>query len=248
MRIRILGSGSLDPRPDRGTAGTVLSSEGSNILVDSGSGTLYRLLKAGLTYNDLDLLCYTHCHIDHFSDFPVFLFTSKYGIPPRATDLTVLGGQGFQRIYEKIKDIFGKTVESDLFDVEIVEMPDLEKAGFRIRSCKIDHSPESVAFRFTVTGGSSVVISGDTDYSADLVRLAEKCDVLITECSYPDGMKVEGHLTPSYAGRMAREAGAKRLVLTHLYPPTETADLVAQAGKEFDGTVTIAEDGMEITV
>lgn len=248
MLIRILGSGSLVPNPDRGTAGTLLSSEGSNILVDTGSGTLYRLLKAGLTYNDIDLLCYTHCHLDHFSDFPVFLFTSKYGTPPRATDLTVLGGRGFTKVFEKIKGIYGYTVDSDLFDIDIIEMPELDKAGFNIKSCKIDHSPESVAYRFTSRDDSSVVISGDTDYSTELAGLAASCDVLICECSYPDDMKVEGHLTPSYAGRMARESGAKKLVLTHLYPPTYTVDLVAQAGKEYDGPVVVAKDGMRIDV
>jgi ribonuclease BN (tRNA processing enzyme) len=248
MMLTILGSGSLVPSLKRGTQGFLLQENSTNILIDSGSGTLYRLLKAGLTYNDIDILCYTHCHLDHFADFPVFLFTSKYGIPPRATDLTVMGGKGFLSYYKKIQDIYSRTIESDLFDVNIVEMPDMQISGMTIRTCRIPHSPESAAYRFTSKDGKSVVISGDTDHSPDLVDLAEDTDLLVCECSYPDGMKVDGHLTPSYAGRMATEANAKKLVLTHLYPPTDDVDLVAQCAKEFKSEIVVANDGMEIEV
>ena len=56
-----------------------------------------------------------------------------------------------------------------------------------------------------------MVYSGDTDYCDSIVKLARDCDVLILECSFPEGMHCEGHLTPDLAGRIAAEANCKQL-------------------------------------
>ena len=74
-----------------------------------------------------------------------------------------------------------------------------------------------------------MVYSGDTDYSEDLIRLAQGADLLICECSLPEEMKVEGHLVPSLAGRIASEAGCRKLLLVHLYPECEGRDIRALA-------------------
>ena len=54
---------------------------------------------------------------------------------------------------------------------------------------------------------------------------------------------MDSHLTPERAGDLAKEAAAKRLVLTHFYPPVETSDPAKLAGKRFAGPVTAARDG-----
>jgi ribonuclease BN (tRNA processing enzyme) len=61
-------------------------------------------------------------------------------------------------------------------------------------------------------------------------------------------MKVEGHLTPSLAGRIAAEAGAKKLLLTHFYPECESADIEAQCRKTYDGPLILARDLMVVDV
>jgi len=60
--------------------------------------------------------------------------------------------------------------------------------------------------------------------------------------------KVKGHLTPAEAGRLAAKAGAKRLLLTHFYPPCDEVDVMALAGQEFSGEILRAEDGLSLTV
>jgi ribonuclease BN (tRNA processing enzyme) len=59
---------------------------------------------------------------------------------------------------------------------------------------------------------------------------------------------VEGHLTPTLAGRVAREAECKRLVLTHFYPPCDELDITRIVEKEYSGEIILAEDLMKIEV
>jgi ribonuclease BN (tRNA processing enzyme) len=90
----------------------------------------------------------------------------------------------------------------------------------------------------------SVAYSGDSDACDALVNVAQEVDLFICESAMPDALKVPGHMTPSLAGRMATRAGAKRLVLTHLYPECDGEDLVKQASGTYKGPVTVAEDLM----
>jgi len=73
--------------------------------------------------------------------------------------------------------------------------------------------------------------------------LAMSIDLLLAECSLPEEMAMDSHLTPERAGDLAREAGARRLVLTHFYPPVETSDPARAAGARFAGPVAAARDG-----
>lgn len=248
MELIVLGSGSLVPTLKRGTAGFVVKVSGKTILIDSGSGTLYRLLRAGLTYNDIDIICYTHIHLDHVCDFATILFTCKYGIPPRERDLLVLGGEGFISFYERLKKVYGDQIQPDRFDVLIEEKASRDFGEFSIKTGPVDHIPESVAFRIESADGKSVVFAGDTDYSTNLINLARNADVLVTECSFPDDRKVAGHLTPSFAGKIAQEANAKMLVLAHLYPPCDEVDIASQCRKTYNGEIIVAQDQMKIRI
>ncbi|MGH7607842.1 MAG: MBL fold metallo-hydrolase [Gemmatimonadales bacterium] len=95
-----------------------------------------------------------------------------------------------------------------------------------------------------------LVYTGDTGPSSELARWASGCDLLLAECSLPEAMAMDIHLTPERAGDMAREAAAKRLVLTHFYPPVETSDPTPAtlAGTRFPGPVVAARDGDRFTV
>ena len=71
---------------------------------------------------------------------------------------------------------------------------------------------------------------------------------MILECSLPDDRKVEGHLTPSLAGQVARESECKRLLLTHFYPPCDDHDIVKIVKGQYAGEVMLAEDLMKVIV
>jgi len=95
-------------------------------------------------------------------------------------------------------------------------------------------------------GNATVVYSGDTDASENLITLARDADLLICESALPDELKTEGHLTPSLAGKMAQQAGVKKLVLTHFYPECDKVDIRQQCAKTFSGEIILAKDLMRI--
>ena len=117
-----------------------------------------------------------------------------------------------------------------------------------VQSRRVSHQDVNALGYRLECEGKCIVYSGDTDYCEDIVILGKNADVLVLECSFPDEFKVEGHLTPSLAGRIGHEADAKRLVLTHLYPICDSYDIVAQARKIYNGELIIAEDLMKLEV
>lgn len=246
----IIGSGTGAPSLRRGSPGLILLSENATTLIDSGSGTLRKMLELGITYLDLDLLLYTHTHPDHVSDLVPILFACKYAEQPRQKELLCAGGTGFEDFIERLRKVYGLWIEPQSFRLAIKE---ILQSPFLFRDLKISakpmaHLPESLGYRIEFKDGKSVAVSGDTDYCTNLVKLAFEVDLLILECSFPNEKKTEGHLTPSLAGRIAKESKCKRLLLTHLYPVCDRYDIIQQCSQVFKGEVLLAEDLMRIKV
>ena len=76
----------------------------------------------------------------------------------------------------------------------------------------------------------------------------EDVDVLLLECSFPDTMKRNGHLTPSLCGEIAAETNCKKLVLTHFYPEVLKTDIISAVNTVYNGDVILAEDGLIIKI
>jgi ribonuclease BN (tRNA processing enzyme) len=110
------------------------------------------------------------------------------------------------------------------------------------------HIPESVGYRIEFKDGKSMAISGDTGYCQTIVDLGFEVDILVLECSFPDGKEIEGHLTPSVAGRIALESHSKKLLLTHLYPACDQFDILKQCREVFQGETILGEDLIKIKI
>jgi ribonuclease BN (tRNA processing enzyme) len=202
------------------------------------------LAKLGIGPERIDALFQTHLHPDHISDLVAFLFANNYGQPPRTADLNIIGAPGLGEFIGRLQGVFGHWLEAKNYKMQVVELDGkpYEIKGVRVQSSPVKHTQSSLAYRFTDNQGKSIVVSGDTDYCQELVDLAQGTDLLVLECSHPDALKVEGHLSPHFAGRIAREAECRRLVLTHFYPPCDNADILGECRKEFSGEIFLAED------
>ena len=254
ITITILGSGTCVPSLQRSSCAVLMQTGTTRLLFDSGPGTMRRLLEAETTIFDLDYVFYSHFHPDHSAELVPLIFATKYPDGNRRqSPLSILAGRGLTDFWAALKTVYGSWIELAPGLLKILEFDNTARDsknfdGFAIESAPVDHNPESVAYRITSADGSSVVYSGDTDYSENLIELAKDADLLICESAMPDGLQVKGHLTPSMAGDIATRAGVHKLVLTHFYPDCENVDINQQCRKTYSGPLVLAEDLMRITV
>lgn len=252
-KVTILGSGTCVPRLDRSACAVLVETGASKILLDLGPGTMRRMLEYGVTIFDLTHIVLSHFHPDHTSELVPLIFATKYPDGGRRKrQLTLLGGKGLKGLYQGLQAAYGNHIvlpDSQLAirELDVMNGEKLEFDDFDLTARPTHHRPESLAYRIGDRSGRTVVYSGDTDECDDLVGLAQDTDLFICESSMPDESKVPGHLTPALAGRMAQKAGAKRLVLTHLYPPCDEVDIVKQAQRAYKGRIFAAEDLMTFT-
>lgn len=250
MELTILGSGTSVPSLKRGPSGCLVRGDGALVLLDSGPGTLQRILRAGAALEEITHVFYSHTHLDHTADLAPLLFTSRNPSAPRRAPLTLGGSPEFLEFFGRLSDLYGHWIEASTFALELIDLTTGGRSAgeLAVSACRVPHIPSSIALRLEEPGGRSLVYSGDTGPGDDLGRFARGADVLLLECSFPDGEAVEGHLTPSSAGRIAGQARPGRLILTHFYPPCEEADLLAQLRSTYDGKADLAEDGMTIRI
>lgn len=250
MELIIIGSGTAAIQPRRGPSGYILENGDEIYLLDGGSGTLRKAAESGISYKEIDKIFYTHLHPDHTLDLVPFLFATKHtpGFV-RTQPLEIYGPVGFAEFYQHFTELFSRRMLEAEYEIKITEMGarHIQFQNWQLKTALMQHAHNAVGYRFE-SEGKVFVYSGDTDYCDGIISLASHADLLLLECSFPDRMKVKGHLTPGEAGRIAAEAGVKKLVLTHFYPPCDEEDMITPCRKYFDGEVVLAEDLMRIQI
>ena len=163
IKVTILGSGTCVPSLSRSSCSVLLEIGNKKLLLDSGPGTMRRLLRAKTTIFDVSYIFYSHLHPDHTGELVTFLFASKY---PKSTHrqnpLTIIAGNGFLKFYKGLQNVYGQWIDigSDLLN--IIELDTAEREvypfdDFRVESLPVQHQHESLAYRIIGSGGKSVV-------------------------------------------------------------------------------------------
>ncbi len=251
-KVTILGSGTCVPSLSRSACSVLIESGHTRLLLDTGPGTMRRLLETGTTIFDISVIFYSHLHPDHTAELVPFLFATKYpGTHSRQKPLTIVAGKGFSQFFKGLTSVYGEWVMlgDDMFKIIELDTTDsdcLDIEGFKVASAPVEHREESLAYRITGPDKKSIVYSGDTDFSENLVSISKDADLLICESAMPDSMKMPGHLTPSLAGEIATRAGVKKLVLTHFYPECDKSDIANECSRTYSGEIILAEDLMDI--
>ncbi|UCG13314.1 MAG: MBL fold metallo-hydrolase [Deltaproteobacteria bacterium] len=249
IEVCILGSGTGVPSPRRRPPALVLRSGGHVVLFDCGAGTLWSLATAGMDFRDLDWLWFSHFHPDHTGDLVPLLFAARSPLYGREKPLVIGGAVGLKDLYRRLRRVYGHWIElsAELLDLrEIVPTAPakLDLPIGNLVTMAMAHTPESLGYRLETEDGLVMAYSGDTDYCANAVELSRDADLFFCECSFPDHLKTEGHLSPHWAARVARESGCKRLVLLHLYPACDEIDVISACRHEYAGEIIVAEDLM----
>jgi ribonuclease BN (tRNA processing enzyme) len=236
LAFTVVGSGTALPDAERGSAGFLVQSGSTRLLVDGGSGTLQRLARMGVDATTLDGGVYSHRHIDHTGDLTPLLFAMC--VPPkREAPYPIWAGEGFADFLAALTAVYGKWVQPD-GGVPLTELPldapgqaDLG-GGLRLRSRPAAHSAGALHLRFE-SGEHSVVFSGDTGPSEALVELASGADLLVVECAGSEDAPIPGHLWPSAVRDLVAAARPGQVWLTHFYPDVDeqrALSIVAEAG------------------
>ncbi len=241
MRLDILGSNGTYPAASGACSGYLLSHDGFNIWMDAGTGTMARLLEK-IPIEEVHTLFLSHMHADHFVDvYPLF-----YGLwfhPDRPKPPPVLAPRGSFDFVGRIMSEDAKEGLGQALDWNVLGAGDAVEVGpFAIRVFDSYHSAENLTIRVEA-GGKVFCYSGDTGPNPALAKAAEDADLFLCEASWQrdtDAIDDPIHLRAHEAGNAARAAGAKRLMLTHIWPNLNLGRTQVEAEETYGDAVEIA--------
>lgn len=254
MRLILLGTGTGTPSGDRGSPCLLLIHQGDYHIFDLGPGAIRQLARAGVAHERISHIFITHFHPDHTADLIHFLFASRNpGVLGKRSPFLLVGPQGFREFLDKLQKPFGKWLKLPDHIMAVDELdtgrPDAREYGpWTLLSQPLRHTPQSLAYRVEAPSGASFVYSGDTGLCNEFIDFALGTDLLLLECSFPEGKGVEGHLSPSQAGWMAAQARVKKLVLLHFYPEVLGTDIALGCRKEYNGEIILGQDFLHLDV
>jgi len=254
MWFTILGSGTHFPDPQKRSAGYLLRDGKNLIQLDFGYGTLLRLVGMKVRYQDIRHIFLTHMHEDHYLDLLPFLNTlviqvAQWGLAP--CTLYLYGPKGFRKKLQNIRAAIGVKTTEPFVRIVFRELTRARviMGKVTVRSHPVHHVATINALCYRIDKGrQSIAYTGDLDYDESIIPFLKGVHTLVIECGFPNHMKQAGHLTPREAGMIAHQAGVKRVVLTHRFPPCEKVNIVNQYRKEFGGRILLARDLLALTV
>lgn len=247
MRLVVLGGAGAWPAAGEACGGYLLEHEGFTLLLDPGYATVPRLLQH-LPAERLDAVLVTHGHPDHCADLNPLL---RARVLPRtgAPRLPVLAPSGAIDAVLAL-DWNGVDLSSAYQQVPLDGGQRVAIGPFTVETRWLPHFVPNAGVRIDV-GRTALAYTGDAGPDDGLVELARDADLLLAEATYIDAVpeRHAGRLSSAVdVGEAAARAGARRLMLTHLWPGTDPAAAVRAARARFSGPVEVATAGAEVVI
>jgi ribonuclease BN (tRNA processing enzyme) len=241
--LTVLGSAGSHTGPGRACSGYLLRADDTQLLVDCGNGSSANLQRITRP-DELDGILITHRHVDHCVDLIGMFYALRFH-PDGPRDIHLYAAPEVVDVLTGLLSKDSALEFREVFNVHEVTGGDTFDVGpLHVELADAVHPVPTVSAKVSAEG-RSVVYSADTAGSDELVELARGTDLFLCEATwqgdtrgYPPGM----HLTARGAGRLARQAEVRRLVLTHILGSLDRSISLEQAAEVFPGDVTLAED------
>jgi ribonuclease BN (tRNA processing enzyme) len=264
-RVILLGTGTPSADPDRSGPATAIVVNGSVYLVDCGPGVVRRAAAAGLKMPELKRVFITHLHSDHTAGFSDLIFTPW--VLERAAPLEAYGPPGLKNMSEHILAAYQQDIEMRIkgleganptgYQVDAHEVQPgviYKDANVTVKAFRVPHGSWkfSYGYRFEAKD-RTIVISGDTTASREMVVQARGADLLIHEVYCEAGFATRSEKWKKYhssfhtasrdLARIAAEAKPKLLVLYHvlLWGQSEQ-QLLKEIQEIYKGPVAMGRD------
>ena len=272
IRVVLLGTAAGPPvRVDRAGTSTLVEAGGDRFLFDAGRGVMQRLAQVGIPMDGVTKLFITHLHSDHIVDLPDLYLTPWSAPSERKVPLEVWGPDGTREMMRNLEKAFAFDihVRRDVDEkvspegikftaTDVREGTVYEQKGVKITAFLVDHGPVKPAFGYRLDyGGRSVVLSGDTRPSENLIKFAKGVDLLIHEAIDPDAIRrqnpserlfnaiVEHHTTAEQAAGVFNRTKPRLAVFSHS-PGTQS--ILDKTRAAYSGRVEMGEDLMSIEI
>lgn len=281
MRLILLGTaGGPTPKKNRAAPAQIILINDEAYLIDCGNGVAQQVVKAGIKLSAIRHVFLTHHHSDHNADYGNLMLLAwaadlnhridTYGPPPLKRMTQQFLALNDYDIKTRIHDEGRRPLKQLIYPHEFQhDGLVMQNDHVKVSAVRVVHPPVTAAFAYRFDHqGKSIVISGDTTYSENLVRLAQGADVLVHEIMHtpsldqllatePNATRLKEHLLASHStaeqvGRVATQAKVKKLVLSHFvpggYPYLEDRVWLDAVRPYFDGEIIVGSDLMEIQI
>ena len=246
MKLTILGNNGPFPSAGGACSGYLVREGPVNILIDCGNGVLSNLQKY-IRFEELDAIILTHLHSDHMSDMMVLRYAVqiKHKRGQFNGTMNVFAPSEPAVEYQRLEtDAFDlKPITQDLvlnYNVRGHTSPD---NGLNVGECplltisfmQMKHPVVDFAVSLE-SGGRRFVFSGDTSWTEKIISFAKDADLLMLDAGLLARDKTDNdvpHLTAEECGIIAREAGVKKLLLTHFWPEYDIGEILGEAKGNF---------------
>jgi ribonuclease BN (tRNA processing enzyme) len=257
LRITVLGKSPSWQDAGGACSGYLVQTEDTNLLVDCGNG-VFGKLREQIDYVDLDAAVISHLHADHWLDLVPYSYALTYApkqqpVPVHTwpgTDTParprLIAPPGSLKTFRTVAGAWGNDdLIENAFRVEQYTAADRVNVGpIEISFHPVPHFIDTFAISLQEDGGR-VIFGADSRPGEELVEVARDADLLFVEATLPrpERTGVRGHMTPEEAGAHAKEAGVKRVVITHISDELGEEWAREEAERGYDGPVEVARGG-----